>query len=72
MLAQGTPLHVVSEILGHASIMITKDITDTCSKGTAVAVAGAGLMFVTASMLSLIRLREADWHTLRDALLWSG
>ena len=26
MLAQGTPLHVVSEILGHASIMITKDV----------------------------------------------
>jgi site-specific recombinase XerD len=25
MLAQGTPLHVVSEILGHASITITKD-----------------------------------------------
>jgi integrase len=26
MLAQGTPLHVVSEILGHTSIAITKDI----------------------------------------------
>jgi integrase len=26
MLAQGTPLHVVSEVLGHASIMITKDV----------------------------------------------
>ena len=26
MLAQGTPLHVVSEILGHASIMIPKDV----------------------------------------------
>ncbi|GGL22871.1 tyrosine-type recombinase/integrase [Planomonospora parontospora] len=26
MLAQGTPLHVVSEILGHASIAITKDV----------------------------------------------
>lgn len=26
MLAQGTPLHVVSEILGHASIIITKDV----------------------------------------------
>ncbi len=26
MLAQGTPLHVVSEILGHASIVITKDV----------------------------------------------
>ena len=25
-LAQGTPLHVVSEVLGHASITITKDV----------------------------------------------
>jgi integrase len=24
MLAQGTPLHVVSEVLGHASIAVTK------------------------------------------------
>ena len=29
-------------------------------------------MFVTASMLSLIRLRQADWHTLRDALFMVG
>ncbi|WP_204358573.1 tyrosine-type recombinase/integrase [Streptosporangium sp. 'caverna'] len=26
MLAQGTPLHVVSDVLGHASIAITKDV----------------------------------------------
>lgn len=26
LLAQGTPLHVVSEILGHASITVTKDV----------------------------------------------
>jgi integrase len=26
MLAQGTPLYVVSEVLGHASVAITKDI----------------------------------------------
>ena len=26
MLAEGTPLHVVSEVLGHASIAITKDV----------------------------------------------
>jgi hypothetical protein len=26
MLAQGTPLHIVSEVLGHASITITKDV----------------------------------------------
>ena len=26
MLAQGTPLHVASDVLGHASITITKDV----------------------------------------------
>ena len=26
MLAQGTPLYVVSEVLGHASVAITKDV----------------------------------------------
>ncbi|MGH3503567.1 MAG: tyrosine-type recombinase/integrase [Nocardioidaceae bacterium] len=26
MLAEGTPLHVVSEVLGHASIAVTKDV----------------------------------------------
>ncbi len=26
MLAQGTPLHVVSEVLGHSSIVVTKDV----------------------------------------------
>jgi hypothetical protein len=39
---------------------------------TAVAVAGAGLMFVTASLLSLIRLRQVHWRTLRDALFMVG
>ena len=29
MLAQGTPLHVVSEVLGHASVAITKDVSVT-------------------------------------------
>ncbi|GAA3423214.1 tyrosine-type recombinase/integrase [Streptosporangium sandarakinum] len=33
MLAQGTPLHVVSEILGHASISITKDVYGHLVKG---------------------------------------
>ncbi len=32
MLAQGTPLHVVSEVLGHASIAITKDVYGHRSK----------------------------------------
>ena len=35
MLAQGTPLHVVSEILGHASITITKDVCGHLVEGDA-------------------------------------
>ena len=33
MLAQGAPLHVVPEILGHASITITKDVYDHLMEG---------------------------------------
>jgi integrase len=33
MLAQGTPLHVVSEVLGHASIAITKDVYGHLTEG---------------------------------------
>ena len=39
---------------------------------TAVTVAAAGLMFVTASLLSLIRLRQVRWGTLRDVLFLLG
>jgi hypothetical protein len=39
---------------------------------TAVAVAGAGLLFITASLLSLIRLRQVQWRSLRDALFLVG
>jgi hypothetical protein len=39
---------------------------------TAVAVAGAGLLFITASLLSLIRLRQVHWRALRDALFLAG
>ena len=33
MLAGGTPLHVVSEVLGHASIAITKDVYGHLAEG---------------------------------------
>jgi hypothetical protein len=39
---------------------------------TAVVVAVLGLMFVTASLLSLVRLRQAVWRTMRDALFLVG
>jgi TRAP-type C4-dicarboxylate transport system permease large subunit len=39
---------------------------------TAVIVAAAGLAFVTASLLSLIRLRQMRWGTLRDVLFLLG
>jgi hypothetical protein len=39
---------------------------------TTVVVAVIGLMFVMASLLSLIRLRQAHWRTLRDALFLVG
>jgi hypothetical protein len=38
----------------------------------ATAVAVGGLLFVTASMLSLIRLRQVRWGTVRDALFLLG
>lgn len=39
---------------------------------TAVTVAAVGLMFVVASLLSLIRLRQLRWGTLRDLLFLLG
>ena len=39
---------------------------------TAVVVAVIGLLFVTASLLSLIRLRQVRWRTLRDELFLAG
>jgi len=39
---------------------------------TAAVVAVLGLMFVTASMLSLIRLGRVQWSTVRDALFLAG
>ena len=41
MLAQGTPLHVVSEILGHASITITKAVYGHLVEGDRRAVAAS-------------------------------
>jgi integrase len=51
MLAQGTPLHEVSEILGHASIAITKDIYGHVPEGNkrkASAAMSAALLGATA------------------------
>jgi hypothetical protein len=39
---------------------------------TALVVAALGLMFVTASLLSLIRLRHLRWSAVRDALFLLG
>lgn len=39
---------------------------------TAVVVAASGLAFVTASLLSLIRLRQVRWSIVRDALFLVG
>jgi hypothetical protein len=39
---------------------------------TALVVAVVGLMFVAASLLSLIRLRQVRWSTVRDALFLFG
>ena len=39
---------------------------------TAVVVAGVGILFITASLLSLVRLRQIHWRTLRDALFMVG
>jgi integrase len=49
MLAQGTPLHVVSEVLGHASIAITKDVYGHLVEGDkrAAAESMSGLLFGT-------------------------
>jgi integrase len=41
MLAQGTPLHVVPEIVGHASITITKDVYGHLVEGDRRAVAAS-------------------------------
>jgi len=39
---------------------------------TAISVSAVGLTFVTASLLSLIRLRQVRWATVRDALFLVG
>jgi hypothetical protein len=39
---------------------------------TAIATGGSGLAFVAASLLSLIRLRQVHWGTVRDALFLTG
>ena len=39
---------------------------------TAVAVAAAGIAFIAAALLSLVRLRQVRWSTARDALFLVG
>jgi len=39
---------------------------------TAVGVAAGGLAFITASLLSLIRMRQFSWRILRDAVFMAG
>ena len=39
---------------------------------TAVAAGGSGILFVMASLLSLVRLRQVRWGTIRDALFLVG
>ena len=39
---------------------------------TSVVVAGTGLLFVAASLLSLVRLRQLRWGTVRDAVFLIG
>jgi hypothetical protein len=39
---------------------------------TAVAAGGSGIAFVAASLLSLVRLRQVHWSTIRDALFLVG
>jgi len=39
---------------------------------TAMAVGASGLVFVVASLLSLIRLRQAQWRTARDSVFLAG
>jgi hypothetical protein len=39
---------------------------------TSVVVAATGLLFVAASMLSLVRLRQVRWATVRDAVFLVG
>jgi hypothetical protein len=45
---------------------------DQTMGSTAVAVSAVGILFVTASLLSLIRLREVRWSTVRDGLFLIG
>ncbi|MER6004319.1 hypothetical protein [Nonomuraea angiospora] len=44
MLAQGTPLHVVSEVLGHASIAITKNVYGRLLEGDRRAATSSALL----------------------------
>src|SRR4051794_23271616 len=72
MLAQGTPLHVVSEVLGHASIAITKDVYGHLLGGDKRAAAEMGAWLPAwlprqQKSPSPIRQRASDLGALRDS-----
>jgi hypothetical protein len=59
MLAQGTPLGVVSEVLGHASIAITKDVYGHLLDGEKQAATEG----ITAALFSADSAREGGSET---------
>ncbi|MBE3008396.1 hypothetical protein IL992_04245 [Microbispora sp. NEAU-D428] len=74
MPAQETPLHVVSHVLGHASIAITKDVYGHLMEGDKRAATARGLTIYAATMIALFtatigqgeEIREAAAHALQN------